>query len=156
MKKYLVAGVVICVVFAGFGLKNYFNQRAIDDLREPIVSMLVDPMSAQFRNEKRIGENILCGEVNAKNQMGGYIGFKKFIRTLEFSHIDGSGINRFSSDIGKSTDDVIAALDVKIKIRENQIKNKEAGEAYRLSDREIDALVEKKLFEKNWLENCSG
>lgn len=35
---------------------------------------LLDPNSAQFRNQK--GN---CGEVNAKNRMGGYIGFSRYI-----------------------------------------------------------------------------
>ena len=41
-------------------------------------STLNDPDSAQFRNQ-----NKLCGEVNAKNSFGGYIGFTKFIITEE-------------------------------------------------------------------------
>lgn len=40
---------------------------------------LKDPGSAKFRNLKVIeGAGILCGEVNAKNAFGAYVGFRKF------------------------------------------------------------------------------
>lgn len=39
---------------------------------------LKDPDSAEFRNQSR-----LCGEVNAKNSFGGYIGFRRFIAANE-------------------------------------------------------------------------
>ncbi|MFD2755983.1 hypothetical protein [Comamonas terrae] len=42
--------------------------------RERLAKQLKDPDSAQFRNQKGF-----CGEVNAKNSFGGYIGFKRFI-----------------------------------------------------------------------------
>ena len=39
-----------------------------------------DPASAQWRNEVLSADNkTLCGEVNAKNSMGGYVGFKPYI-----------------------------------------------------------------------------
>lgn len=39
---------------------------------------LKDPDSAEFRNQSR-----LCGEVNAKNSIGGYVGFRRFIAATE-------------------------------------------------------------------------
>lgn len=55
----------------------------VHQLRQPVLSELKDPDSAKFRNEKvrggfTVGTAYLCGEVNAKNQMGGYVGYKKF------------------------------------------------------------------------------
>lgn len=44
--------------------------------REFVVANLKDPDSAEFRNQ-----NGFCGEVNAKNGLGGYTGFKRFIAT---------------------------------------------------------------------------
>ena len=41
-----------------------------------------DPSSVQFRRvEIKMfkGNRIVCGELNAKNSYGGYVGFKKFI-----------------------------------------------------------------------------
>lgn len=48
-----------------------------DEAREMLKADLVDPGSAQFRNvEVRLA--VVCGEMNAKNRMGGYVGFGKF------------------------------------------------------------------------------
>lgn len=42
--------------------------------REFVGGVLKDPGSAEFRNQRG-----LCGEVNSKNSLGGYVGFKRFI-----------------------------------------------------------------------------
>lgn len=40
---------------------------------------LIDPDSAQFRNMAVSAKgNIVCGEVNSKNRMGGYVGYQPF------------------------------------------------------------------------------
>lgn len=51
--------------------------------RGAVKSQLKDPDSAKFQNENLKGgytlaSSILCGEVNAKNGMGGYDGYKRF------------------------------------------------------------------------------
>jgi len=47
------------------------------DLKEAVANQLFDPGSAIF---KHIEKKVLgyCGEVNAKNKFGGYVGFKRF------------------------------------------------------------------------------
>jgi hypothetical protein len=40
---------------------------------------LFDPFSAKFRNLRAGRGGALCGEVNAKNRMGAYVGFKDFV-----------------------------------------------------------------------------
>lgn len=43
---------------------------------------LKDPSSAQFRNVRIVSwgsEKVVCGEINAKNSYGGYVGFKRFV-----------------------------------------------------------------------------
>jgi hypothetical protein len=53
-----------------------------DYLRDMVIkhSDLVDPSSAMFRNVTfgGIGINTWCGEINVKNRMGGYTGWKLF------------------------------------------------------------------------------
>ena len=46
-----------------------------------VKSQLLDPDSAQFKNLRSLlaFKNVSCGEVNSKNQMGGYTGFSRFI-----------------------------------------------------------------------------
>lgn len=39
---------------------------------------LKDPDSARFQNIRNVGRGEICGEVNAKNAFGGYVGFQHF------------------------------------------------------------------------------
>jgi hypothetical protein len=43
-----------------------------------VAAQMRDPSSVQFRNVKT-GTDALCGELNAKNGFGGYVGFKPFV-----------------------------------------------------------------------------
>lgn len=43
-----------------------------------VKQQLTDPESAQFRNLSE-HEAWICGEVNSKNRLGGYVGFRIFI-----------------------------------------------------------------------------
>jgi hypothetical protein len=60
---------------SGNDLPEPVRKRAIELLSES----LKDPMSAQLRRIRagRYPESV-CGEVNAKNSMGGYVGFSPF------------------------------------------------------------------------------
>lgn len=50
------------------------------DHQQAVMAQLVDPESARFRNEtQNEALNIYCGEVNSKNRMGGYVGWKRYI-----------------------------------------------------------------------------
>lgn len=56
------------------------QESVIAAARAPILAALKDPLSAQWRNEsiKRNGKTV-CGELNSKNSMGGYVGFKRYL-----------------------------------------------------------------------------
>lgn len=49
---------------------------AIAAAKQEIEKNLKDPASAQYRN-LRVASGV-CGEVNAKNSLGGYVGFRRF------------------------------------------------------------------------------
>ena len=83
MRKTIAALAIIAVIVAGvFGWRAYL----VHELRKPVLAELNDPDSAKFRNEWIasgwtvwfVKGSILCGEVNAKNRMGGYVGYVKF------------------------------------------------------------------------------
>lgn len=58
--------------------------------RAPMLNMLKDPESAQFRDEYIMGRN-LCGQVNSKNSYGAYAGFTRFISSREgFAVLEGT------------------------------------------------------------------
>lgn len=58
--------------------------------RTQIADSLKDPDSAKFRNVRFIqheGGALICGEVNAKNAYGGYVGYTKFLSDSKESEI---------------------------------------------------------------------
>lgn len=100
MKKLIKAVSPLALVLAvtlsvsGCGSKEpSLEEKIIQLAQEEVKLNLKDPDSAQFRNvvlkedttkPENIDKNIglqpnVCGEVNAKNSMGGYVGFKPFL-----------------------------------------------------------------------------
>jgi hypothetical protein len=62
-----------CALLAGCDPRTNEAHKAVAD-------MLIDPASAQFRNDAYNSKTeTTCGEVNAKNRMGGYIGFGPYV-----------------------------------------------------------------------------
>jgi len=66
---------------------------------------LKDPDSALFRNvalhrgAKATNISYICGEMNAKNGFGGYIGYKPFIATVMPERAEIIGIIKFTDEI---------------------------------------------------------
>lgn len=82
MSKWkLGSAAVLAVIFVGLFA---YRSHLMNELRSEVLKQLNDPESAQFRNERywsnwtRTG-GVLCGEVNAKNLMGGYTGYRTFV-----------------------------------------------------------------------------
>lgn len=73
-------------------LQERRDAQMIDTAKKAISYSLVDPDSAKFR-EVFIAPNqvAVCGEVNAKNSFGGYVGFRKFMYSPAKQGIDGDG-----------------------------------------------------------------
>ena len=46
--------------------------------KRAVTELLIDPSSAEFRNVS-VRENAVCGELNAKNKMGAFVGFSRFV-----------------------------------------------------------------------------
>lgn len=58
------------------------DEKKIEDLKKIIGTTLKDPDSSQFRGLfLNSSKTALCGEINAKNSYGGYVGFRPFIAT---------------------------------------------------------------------------
>lgn len=58
------------------------DEAAIAEAKERVAREMRDPESAQFRDIKVLpGKEgpIICGQVNAKNAYGGYVGFNPFL-----------------------------------------------------------------------------
>lgn len=72
----LGAAIVAPLVLSACGIDK--EQAELEEaVKAEILAQLKDPNSAEFRNVVVAG-NIVCGEVNAKNGFGGYVGFKSF------------------------------------------------------------------------------
>jgi hypothetical protein len=111
MKKlFVIVGVCVALIAVLAGWRGYL----VHTLRAPVLAQLNDPDSAQFRNLKYVGNwtvkgGLLCGQVNAKNAMGGYVGYSWFesgiksasIEDVEIKSVfDKSGLDR--CDYGES------------------------------------------------------
>ena len=72
---------------------KYNESFVFPEFRAPVSGAMNDPSSVQFKNEILVmNGNALCGEVNAKNGYGAYVGFKRFISSkTDGVEIDGVG-----------------------------------------------------------------
>lgn len=79
-------------------LENYIKTGKSDSdgiaaAKTLVASSLKDPESAKFRNVaiRPYGYGrVVCGEVNAKNSYGGYVGFTRFVASNEESMLEDS------------------------------------------------------------------
>ena len=79
MKKIVLAVAALVLLS---GCSDTPSEPKFGEAKENLLHRLKDPDSARFRNTfyKKSGYNYtLCGYVNSKNSMGGYVGFRKFL-----------------------------------------------------------------------------
>jgi hypothetical protein len=75
-------------------LKSKSESEALSAAQESLKQSLKDPSSAQFRNVRLVtfgSGKVICGEVNAKNSYGGYVGFKRFVASPYQSETERTG-----------------------------------------------------------------
>lgn len=63
--------------------------------RSALSNLLNDPFSAQYRNVgiyTSAWGTVLCGEVNAKNQYGGYGGYRRFVAAGRLAYVEQDGL----------------------------------------------------------------
>lgn len=68
-------------------VRQQIGKVATAKVKRQILDYLKDPDSAKFRRiHTSFDGSIVCGEVNAKNSMGGYVGFQRFMNiSADFS-----------------------------------------------------------------------
>lgn len=63
----------------------------LHEAKELVAAQMLDPESARFRNAALYSDAdgflSLCGDVNAKNRLGGYVGFRPFVY-----HVDSASL----------------------------------------------------------------
>jgi hypothetical protein len=75
-----VAAIAVLLVFSPFAASE--EERLKEAVKETIREAAFDPDSVQFRNvvlKPSFQRSIICGEYNAKNRLGGYVGYKPFV-----------------------------------------------------------------------------
>ena len=103
MKKTLLfAGITVTAIAIAASLFAWHNTPF--RIAEAVVKKeLNDPGSAKFRNLKKavneVGALYICGDVNAKNRMGGYVGYVRFlvmdIETKPFVFLSSKGEEKY-------------------------------------------------------------
>ncbi|MHC9086261.1 hypothetical protein ACYX7E_14715 [Luteimonas sp. RIT-PG2_3] len=91
------------------------SAKQLQALRAAVTENFKDPASAQFRRlelvsgpdspQKNPGEGIYCGEVNAKNSLGAYVGFMPFMAAI-------LGDGAFAIKVAEDTDGVTIVREV--------------------------------------------
>ncbi len=76
------ASLLIVLALSGCG-----DRREVD-ARNDVKTQLIDAESARFQNIRIFENGNYCGQVNAKNRMGGYTGFVEFSKQNSVVEID--------------------------------------------------------------------
>lgn len=77
VKKFLCLSILLALTGCDIGAAIGVGPEA--EAKKAVAASLTDPASVQFQEVKSYNQNVVCGEYNAKNRMGGYVGFKPFI-----------------------------------------------------------------------------
>jgi hypothetical protein len=77
MKQSICIGLIAAAFLAGCGKSR------IEAAHDLVKDGLSDPDSALFKDDREYaqkdGKVVVCGRVNAKNRMGGYVGYRMYI-----------------------------------------------------------------------------
>lgn len=77
--KIVVFWVGVALVVGFFAFFALREDPLISDAKAAVRAMAKDPDSVQFRNETVRFTGDVCGEYNAKNSFGAYVGFRPFV-----------------------------------------------------------------------------
>lgn len=153
-KTAICFAVAVALGIGGSVLYNWKKDEwiVIPDAREVIRSKLRDPQSAQFRNERITKTGALCGEVNAKNGMGGYVGFRKYVSHGGGQYVEDSWVlgekthDQYIQHIQRRTDILKRFIDMR-----KEFPDLESPSADRVSD-----MATSELFDAEWENTCGS
>lgn len=114
--------------------------------KRAVTELLIDPVSAQFRNVHTLGESV-CGEVNGKNKMGAYVGFVRFV--VSTSDYDAQIDPQFDYT------DLISARDLCTQTRSNEYSSVSTTTSIcdRATELEFDQ-IQQTAFDRAWSKEC--
>lgn len=125
------------------GTEAYDIERA----KRTATSSLIDPSTAQFRDVQKHGQWV-CGELNAKNRMGAFVGFKRFMVQLDLDEAQLDPEFRFS--------ELLEAEDSCRSLTGNTYASTASTLAAcnRASEQRADQVLQS-TFDTQWSEHCS-
>lgn len=147
----IIGLVTVAAVSIAVYLWKYEAWIAIPKAREPLMTYLKDPLSAQFRNEHVAPSGALCGEVNSKNSMGGYVGFKRYILAgAESNYLEDGGT------LGRaSTADIIMLLDEETAVAKRFVDFRKDNPDFPVpSESKRTEMAAKNFFDHKWEALC--
>ena len=151
----VASAVALTAAFVGLALWLKFDDWVVlPRAQQQMANRLSDPLSAQFRSDFLVDENWHCGEVNAKNGMGGYSGFKRFIsgRASNVVYLEGIGM------LGKeTTEEIMLVLDKETAYLKAMNSLKAASPDLRItleSETRRREQARSEVFEDHWKAIC--
>jgi hypothetical protein len=99
--KITIFVLIACLCQAAYSADKKMEKLALTKGKDVVAGQLKDPESARFKNLKAREDGMyLCGEVNAKNSFGGYVGFRRFYALWPVGVVRIEGSNEeFADDI---------------------------------------------------------
>lgn len=101
-----------CATTARYFENPAVGKKTTQQYKDPVEENLFDPDSSRYRNiryysPKSKGKKItvMCGKYNAKNRMGGYTGYKRFVSDSVHSDKDS-----YSDEYGKMKNKIVDCL----------------------------------------------
>lgn len=93
-------GLILGAIFVFFNVSSNPSKKIEEAAVNIIRDRLNDPESAKFLNVVYRPELGVCGEFNAKNKFGGYVGYKKFlVETPGMTLIEGPDLQEYQRDL---------------------------------------------------------
>jgi hypothetical protein len=76
---FLITWAISWATGGTFPSKFIHRQMALSSAKYAVKLRLKDPDSAEFERVRYLPNDAVCGKVNAKNGLGGYTGFQRFV-----------------------------------------------------------------------------
>lgn len=143
-KKILfLISLAILSIFTYIAYPEIKEYQTIHSARKVIKSNLKDPASAKYNNEVASKDKtVVCGEVNSKNSLGGYVGFKRYLVRGNEIAFEGNTLMHWNLTGGK------------IKPTESQIMMFEYSEKPESTEPTI-SQARQEVFKWLWANSCN-
>jgi len=157
--KLIIFAVVFIGIVVGYEvLKVNWNPWFVyPDYYASVKKHLKDPESVTFRNQDLRRNGFFCGEYNAKNSSGGYVGYKRFkIDTRMSTNYANYGVSVEGTDI-LSAADSLERTEILLEVIDERKRRVAIGEIKSLTTSEYEErpeMVNQLAIEKNWKRDC--